>query len=197
MTQQTRRRAILEKRLAELIEELEAVQAQTGRELSESNKLRLKREATQLEREITEMEKRLDQGEQPSDAPEQVESNRTDGPGSASKYNIHIENASGLVIGDHASVTQHFDSGGTSASESAVTSMDTQQLVALSDQISRYFGLEDVRDLCFRLGIEYSDLGRQRKSANVQELVVRVERNGRLSELIVLLQQLRPHVSWQ
>ncbi len=112
-----------------------------------------------------------------------------------SKYNIHIENASGLVIGDQATVTQHFVTS-PQAVPVNVSSPDHARLPALVDQISRYFNLEEMRDLCFRLGIEYDDLPGEGKSAQVRELVMRVQRNGRLSELLPLLQQLRPHVQW-
>lgn len=113
-----------------------------------------------------------------------------------SKYNIHVENASGLVIGDNATVTQHFSGAGT-AGGTAIPSVDSARLVALADGVNRYFDLEEVRDLCFRLGVEYDDLGGAGKNGKVRELVTRVERNGRLPNLIALLKQLRSHVSWE
>jgi hypothetical protein len=74
--------------------------------------------------------------------------------------------------------------------------VDNARLVALADQISRYFDLAEVGDLCFRLGIEFDDVRGERKSDRVRELVKLVERNGRLPEMLSLLQKLRPHVQW-
>lgn len=113
-----------------------------------------------------------------------------------SKYTIHIENATGLAIGDNATVTQHFSHTGNPPTTD-IPFADNAQLVALADGINHHFDLEGVHDLCFRLGIAYEDLDGVGKSGKVRELVKRVERNGRLSTLITLLKQLHPHLSWE
>lgn len=110
-------------------------------------------------------------------------------------YNITITGGQGFVIGDQAVVTQHF-SAEDSSSGTAVPPISNAQLVTLTDLTSRYFNLADIRDLCFRLGIDYEDVAGAGKSDRVRELVLMVDRNGRLPELVALLKQLRPHVTW-
>jgi hypothetical protein len=195
MTQNVRQR-VIEKRLIELNEELEAVYAQMGRELNEAHKLRLKRQAQQIEQEIADVENRLRQLEQPTDQLQSPDTKAAGSQGHSSKYNIQIQNATGLVIGDDAKLTQHFSSSGQ-PSGPAVPPVDTARLVTLSDLINRYFSLADVWDLCFRLGVDHEDLGGDSKREKVRELVKQMERNGRLSDLIALLKQLRPHVVWE
>ena len=144
MTYKDRKRTIYERRLAELMEELEAVYVQLGQELNEANKLKLKRQADGLEQEIATLEEQL----------------------------------------------QQFNT-------SSVAHADPEPLVRLVDQINRYFNLREVRDLCFRLGIDYEDLGGEGKSGQVRELVMVIERNGRLPQLLTLLKKLRDHVNWK
>jgi uncharacterized protein YhaN len=195
MAQDARKQAVYEKRLAELNEEWEAVYSQIGRELDEVNQLRLKRQAQQLEQEIADVENQLNQLSDPADASVKLET-FTDNQSQSSKYNIHIENATGLIIGDHAAVAQVFSSS-DETSRSPDSSVATARLVKLSDLMAHYFNLEEVRDLCFRLGIDYDDLGGEGKSGKVRELVMRLELNGRLPNLLPLLKQLRQHVSWE
>jgi hypothetical protein len=196
MAVNARKKAIYEKRLTELNEELEAVYAQMGRDLNEAHKLRLKRQGQQIEQEIAGAENQLRQLEQSAHQLQAPDTKAAGSQGSSSKYNINIQNATGLVIGDDARVTQHF-SGGRKSPGSAVPPVDTARLVTLTDLINRYFGLADVRDLCFRFGVDHEDLGGDGKREKARELVEQMERNGRLPDLIALLKQLRPHVDWE
>jgi hypothetical protein len=66
-------------------------------------------------------------------------------------------------------------------------------LVNLSKFITTYFNLDEIRTLCFSLGIDYEELGEGGKTAKTQNLLLTLGRKERLDELIVLLNQLRPN----
>lgn len=191
-----RKRAMLQKRLAELNEEWEAVYAQIGRELNEASKLRLQRQADGIEQEIAGLEAQLRLPEGSDESTPAATSVPAGEQGEAAKYNITITGGQGFVIGDQAAVTQQFPPR-ADTNPINIPPVDNAHLVALADQISRYFDLGETRDLCFRLGIEYDDVGGEGKSGRVRELVRLVERNGRLPELLPHLQKLRPHVKWE
>jgi len=183
-TQQNSRR-VHEERLAKLIKTQNSLYEQLAESHHPDTIRYLLQQAENLEREILEINQVLLEIDISTPIPE-----------AKSKYTIHIENASGLVIGDNATVMQHFSSGSDSA-PATILPADNAQLVALADQISRYFDLEETRDLCFRLGNEYDDLRGEGKRGRVRELVRALERNGRLPELLPLLQKLRPSVEWE
>lgn len=69
-------------------------------------------------------------------------------------------------------------------------------LPALLRQMEGAFDLEDVKRLCFDLGIEYEDLTGDGCSGNMRELLRYAERHNRLPELVQLLQQQRPGRLW-
>ncbi|KAA3663894.1 MAG: hypothetical protein DWQ04_08515 [Chloroflexi bacterium] len=70
---------------------------------------------------------------------------------------------------------------------------DLQQLRI---QITEYFGLNDLQDLCWELGILYEDLGSNGLSAKVRELLGFCWRNGRISDLLDYCRKARPHLKW-
>lgn len=53
----------------------------------------------------------------------------------------------------------------------------------LRDFIDRYFDDNELRDLCFDLGIDYQNLSGDNKSAKIRELIMHCERYGRYQEL--------------
>ncbi len=68
--------------------------------------------------------------------------------------------------------------------------------IHLPEKIIQSFNQQELEDLCFRLSIDINDLpaiGRQRK---IQELVLFIQRRQRMPELLHLLHQLRPKISW-
>ena len=195
-TTQTRKRIAYTQQLAELTQEWEAVNNQIGQELNPANKIKLQRQADDLDQQITALEAQLQQLDAPQKTDE-LSSASADGRSPTPQYNITITGGQGITIGDQAQVAQQFANSGSTVPPSAPPPVDTERLVTLADLITRYFNLSEVRDLCFRLGIEYEDLGGEGKNEKVRELVMRVERNGRLPHLIPLLQQLRSHVEWE
>jgi hypothetical protein len=62
--------------------------------------------------------------------------------------------------------------------------------------VDRYFSLEEVRTLCFELGVDYDSLGGEGKSARIRELILALARADRLQELVTLAEWQRPNVEW-
>lgn len=99
---------MLEKRLAELNEEWEAVYAQIGRELNEASKLRLQRQATGIEQEIASLETQLRPLDKADEVPPAASPAPSGEQGSTTQYNITVTGGQGFVIGDQPTVTQQF-----------------------------------------------------------------------------------------
>lgn len=57
------------------------------------------------------------------------------------------------------------------------------------------FDLDEMKDLCFQLGIDYDDVPGTRKTSKIRELILQVERSGRTVDLIAIVQEMRPHIS--
>lgn len=69
-------------------------------------------------------------------------------------------------------------------------------LSSIRKKIVQFFIEEEVKTLCFDLGVDYNSLPAQGYEYKVRELVARIERTGRLEELIQHLRQKRPNISW-
>lgn len=69
-------------------------------------------------------------------------------------------------------------------------------LVRLHELLAQHFSLEELRTLCFRLGLDIADLPGEGKSAKARELVTYMERRGRTAELIAAAKRERDHVNW-
>lgn len=63
----------------------------------------------------------------------------------------------------------------------------------LQQILNAYFNDSELRDLCFRLHIEYEDLGGYTKSDKVRELILHAERHNRSEALVQTVYELRPH----
>lgn len=70
------------------------------------------------------------------------------------------------------------------------------QRVALHEILTKRFDDEELRDLCFKLNVEYQDLPGGGRSGKARELVILLERQDRLAELVKLGKKLRPEISW-
>ncbi|MBN1177954.1 MAG: AAA family ATPase [Anaerolineae bacterium] len=73
-------------------------------------------------------------------------------------------------------------------------SPDLRQM--LRDVLTTYFDEEELKTLCFDLGIRYDDLPAEGASGKARELIAYLERRGRIFELIEVGKQLRPDVPW-
>ena len=72
---------------------------------------------------------------------------------------------------------------------------DNHQLTQLHQQIREHFILEEVRTLCLHLGVDYDDLGGEGKSDKIRELILRLERKGRLADLLAEVKAAQPQLS--
>jgi len=70
-----------------------------------------------------------------------------------------------------------------------------KNLTHLHQSIVRHYNLEELRTLCFNLGINYDDLGGEGLSAKTRELVLRLGRNKRFDKLLTTLRQNRPEIA--
>jgi cellulose synthase operon protein C len=62
----------------------------------------------------------------------------------------------------------------------------------LYGRLNKEFNLEELRELCFILGIEFDNISGSTKAAKARELVSYMQRRGLLDELAKAIQQLRP-----
>ncbi|MBX3058532.1 MAG: hypothetical protein KF770_18875 [Anaerolineae bacterium] len=69
--------------------------------------------------------------------------------------------------------------------------------IKLRTLIEKHFDLAEIKTLCFDLDIKYQNLSGDTLTEKVIELVKYCERHGRMSDLLLALQQARPKVSWQ
>lgn len=81
-----------------------------------------------------------------------------------------------------------------------VTSSDLQGefdrsrlLLAMTHTLS----LEELRTVCFELGIEYDDLPPGGRTDKTRELILFCERHGRIDDLLNLLKRKRPNTDWE
>ncbi len=70
--------------------------------------------------------------------------------------------------------------------------MKTKYLIELRKTLSTRFGLEELRTLCFDLGIDYDDLPGEGKPAKARELIIHLERCHRVPELEDLIREEYP-----
>ncbi len=66
----------------------------------------------------------------------------------------------------------------------------------IRDLIHAHFNLDELRELCFRLGIGYDDLPGETLSARTRELVLRLDRERRLDDLLNFCAHFRPRTEW-
>jgi len=84
------------------------------------------------------------------------------------------------------------------AQRQSESDLDHTNLVKLYQNTERHFNDSDLRDICFQLkGVDYENLEGSIKRDKARELVLWMQRNGRLPELTDLIAKLRPKVSWQ
>ena len=74
----------------------------------------------------------------------------------------------------------------------APTAVRTQ----LRELLSQRFNEEELRTLCFDLGIDYDDLGGGSKAGKARELVDYLKRRGRLADLVNAGKERRPDIPW-
>lgn len=71
-----------------------------------------------------------------------------------------------------------------------------QYLSAIHQLLVRYYSAEELRSLCFRVGVDYDDLPASGRANKARELVTHLDRRGRLTELQAAVQAERPNAVW-
>jgi len=69
-----------------------------------------------------------------------------------------------------------------------------QHLERLHDALTTGLSLEDLKILCFRLGVDFDELGSGGKPARILDLLTSLKRKGRLSDLQTLLTERYPYI---
>lgn len=67
-------------------------------------------------------------------------------------------------------------------------------LAKLLQYLDDYFDLEDLKTLCFKLGVDYDDLGGEGQIGKARELIRYLQKRGRLDTLVAAMAQERPHL---
>ena len=76
-------------------------------------------------------------------------------------------------------------------------STSTGYLAQLRQKLDDHFSLDELRTLCFDIGVDYEVLvGSSGKSELTRSLIAYLARRGTLHELIQICQKLRPRVAW-
>ena len=70
-------------------------------------------------------------------------------------------------------------------------------LSILRQQLEKHYSEEDLRNLCFDLGVDHENLQGETKPALVRELCAYLERHSRIPELMEMVKKTRPDVPWE
>ncbi len=80
------------------------------------------------------------------------------------------------------------------SADSTRTQPERERLTQLRLILASHFNKEELRTLCFDLGVNYDDLGDESNADIARELVAHLERHGRIQELEDMVGQLRPGI---
>ncbi len=64
----------------------------------------------------------------------------------------------------------------------------------LNGIIDNHFNLEELKELCFNLNIDYDNLSGETKKIKISELIKYLNRRSNLKKLIELIQTTRPNI---
>ena len=70
------------------------------------------------------------------------------------------------------------------------------ECVAIRQRISRHFNYDEIKTICFDLDVDYDNLPGSNKDEKARELVVFLDRSGKLENLLKRAQELRPNIVW-
>ena len=76
------------------------------------------------------------------------------------------------------------------------TTLTQEYRTKLRQNLIKYFGDTDLRDLCFDMDVDYQCLPGESKADKARELVTHLEHRSRIPELIKRCKELRPNVDW-
>lgn len=72
----------------------------------------------------------------------------------------------------------------------------TVSLKKLKQSLNNIFSVDELRELCFDLGVDYDNLSGSRKTDKIIDLIAYFERRQNLDELISVCRELRPNLNW-
>jgi hypothetical protein len=75
-----------------------------------------------------------------------------------------------------------------------LTTLDTSKYNEIYHILSKYYNDQELRTLCFTLGVEYENLPFSGRSNKARELVTLMDRNGHIAELEAQVRKDRPHL---
>ena len=70
-------------------------------------------------------------------------------------------------------------------------------LSAIHQLLVQHYNAEELRSLCFRLGVDYDDLPPGGRESKARELITYLNRRGRLPELKAAVKADRPSAVWR
>jgi len=73
---------------------------------------------------------------------------------------------------------------------------DKTQIIHLYDNIKESFDLNELRDLCFRLNVNYESLSGDNFDEKIRQMIFYLQRRNQISDLVQLGLELRPNVEW-
>lgn len=127
--------------------------------------------------------------------------------------NVQLVNAGIKLIGqgvkqgeatkDNTAVIQRIDNGRSQFAAYLITQPqsglqdDHANLLELAQKIETGFNESELRDLCFRLHLDYENVAGNTKRDKIRELLLHTQRHGTLNELIAIAADMRPKVQWQ
>jgi hypothetical protein len=107
-----------------------------------------------------------------------------------STYHVTINKADGVAIGDGAQVIKHADKQPGKIAPSSSSAATAESMVQrLYQLLTTQYDLEELRTLCFKLGVEYDDLRGEGRSAKARELIRSMERRGQVHQLLQLIER--------
>ncbi|NKQ34149.1 MAG: NACHT domain-containing protein, partial [Chloroflexi bacterium] len=77
-----------------------------------------------------------------------------------------------------------------------MTTDSATYLTELHQRLNQHFNLAEIQTLCLQLHVDYESIPGQEKPSIIRELLLALGRRNRLPDLISLLQQERPNVTW-
>ncbi|MFN2104292.1 MAG: effector-associated domain EAD1-containing protein [Candidatus Promineifilaceae bacterium] len=94
-----------------------------------------------------------------------------------------ISGSEGIAIGRSSSASVEKSTHGEKQTAEANGGGPEPDAQELHQRLVDEFNIEELQDLCFALGVDYEELGGTGKSAKARELVLYMQRRGRLGEL--------------
>ncbi len=75
--------------------------------------------------------------------------------------------------------------------------VDQKYLTKLRSLLVEYFNEEELRDLCFTMGIDYESLPGEGMKGKTREILTFLERHNRIPELVEVVRDSRPDLDWE